>query len=222
MKTAVIIQARVGSSRLPGKVLLPLPTGRSVIDEVVYRASQIEGIDEVILAIPAQDVEILAALHMPCQVFFGPEHDVLARYAEAARKFRVDHIMRITADCPMLDPLVCEQVLRRYRETPTLVAPYVSNVFPKRTFPKGFDCEVFAYRVLDSANKKASNSYDREHVTPWMQRIIKTECVENERDESDESWTLDTIEDYRRIWRKLCPVNAVKCLLGRGSSADPL
>src|ERR1041385_9116254 len=136
MVTAVIVQARLGSTRLPAKVLLPLPTGRTVLEEVLFRCKQIPGVGVVVCAIPesetphrdpgmiakewaalkalfvnAPDMLAERALQQADVVVRGPEHDVLARYVKAAETVKADIIMQITADCPLIDPQVCGQVL---------------------------------------------------------------------------------------------------------------
>ena len=204
-----IIQARLSSSRLPRKVLLPLPTGRLVIEEVVFRARQIKGIDAVVVATPDdEDDEISEAIFRSKMlggfeepkvfVFQGPHHDVLRRYALAAEAFDATHVMRITADCPLLDPSECEKII-----SPVLagVSSYASNVMP-RTLPQGLDCEFFTREILVAADREATEPYDREHVTPWMQRQKGRFIVGSWQQGNDEShirWTLDTPEDYVAI-----------------------
>lgn len=217
MRTVVIIQARLGSSRLPAKVLLPLPTGRTVIEEVIYRAKQIEGVDEVVVAIPEKDAAILER-YISVRCVKGSETDVLSRYWMAAKIAAADVIVRITADCPMLDPAVCSGVVatrRRYN------VGYASNVYPSRSFPQGFDCEVFTREALDLANQHISPLYasvrgadgslismdnpfgaEREHAgCPWMQRNCPIALHKAMDDRSDERRTLDTLEDYRNIYQ---------------------
>lgn len=197
MKTVAIIQARLGSTRLPAKVLLPLPTGRIVLHEVVHRAKQIKGIDEVVVAIPdlERDDVLFAHASDVATVVRGSEIDVLGRYTQAARAMGADRVMRITADCPLLCPAVCAQVLDALDQG----GEYASNAFPKRTFPHGWDCEAFTREALERANREASAAYDREHVCPWMQRHLTCAAIEHDTDYSDTRWTLDTLEDYVRI-----------------------
>lgn len=205
--TACIVQARLGSSRLPAKVLLPLPTGRTVLEEVLWRCSRISGIDVVVLAIPdtpENDIIVQNGLKRQSsrkiQLVRGPEHDVLARYAKAAETVNADVIMRITADCPLIDPQVCGQVLAAFRD---YKYECCSNTKP-RTWPQGLDCEVFSASALRLANKYATKPYDREHVTPFLQSddttTISHNVVRKGEDLSHLRWTLDTIEDYVRIW----------------------
>jgi spore coat polysaccharide biosynthesis protein SpsF len=243
MVTACIVQARLGSTRLPAKVLLPLPTGRTVLEEVLFRCQEIPGIDVVVAAI-ADDagsdilvpfVEKAASARTPHHLqrgwdnipfenvkvicVRGPEHDVLARYAKAAEAVKADVIMRITADCPLIDPQVCGDVLKLQQSTG---ADYVSNAWPSRHFPHGYDCEVFTMEVLERAYREMPPLYydvpmrggwlvgrdnplgaDREHAgCPWMQRQqdIRKAHLKAMEDRSHLRWTLDTLSDYVRIW----------------------
>jgi spore coat polysaccharide biosynthesis protein SpsF len=198
MKTVAIIQARLGSTRLPAKVLLPLPTGRVVLQEVIHRCQQIQGIDAVVVAIPATaDNDLLLPFaSAAAMVVRGPEHDVLARYWEAAKAAEADVIMRITADCPLLDPQTCTETLDLYRKH----GPgYVSNAWPVREYPHGWDCEVFSREALELAHFNATDYEDREHVTPYMKRTQCKAFLKARVDRSHLRWTLDALDDYVRI-----------------------
>lgn len=223
-KTAVIVQARLGSTRLPAKVLLPLPTGRTVLEEVLFRCRQIPGVDVVVCAVPdTAENDILASVVSKIEwaafpednpvirarpiLVRGSEHDVLARYAKAAGAVGADVVMRVTSDCPLIDPEACGHVLQAFmnaRQRTDCVVHYSSNVHP-RWLPHGQDCEVFSRELLERANREANGPHDREHVTtPWM---YDTACaaractgVEYNEDRSHLRWTLDTLEDYVRIW----------------------
>ena len=198
MRTVVIIQARMGSKRLPGKVLLPLGHGRTVVAEVISRCQKISGVDQIACAIseaPGNDALALTASSAGALVVRGSETDVLSRYVKAAQETEATHIVRITADCPLISPELCAEVVRRQKEWGV---KYASNVYPVRTWPKGMDCEVFTLDALLEANRFALG-VDREHVTPWMQRAYQPwVCVES-------PWpiegrlTLDTEDDYRVI-----------------------
>jgi spore coat polysaccharide biosynthesis protein SpsF (cytidylyltransferase family) len=221
MNTIAIIQARLGSSRLPRKVQLPLPTGRTVIEEVVYRARQIEGIDAVVIAVPddegdeIQDVifrsdKLGTGEDLP-KVFLiqGPHHDVLARYALAAEAFGAETVMRITADCPLIEPEICADVLRLFRQTPDI--DYCSNVHP-RTFPTGWDCEVMTSDALMMASLNAGVN-DREHVTTFLvENGRRGNLCSMDGDRSHIRWTLDTPEDYRIICDEFCRREVEACV----------
>ncbi len=211
MTVAVIVQARLGSTRLPAKVLLPLPTGRAVLEEVLLRCRKIPGVDVIVCAIPdTVENDILLRLYEPMKhisefgfqnprlVFVrGPEHDVLARYAKAAEAVNADVIMRITSDCPLLDPEACGFVL----ETQQRNGGFVSNSWPVREGPHGHDCEVFTHEALKRAHAEATLPEHREHVTPYMQAHEQSTIIKSMIDRSHLRWTLDTLEDYSRIWK---------------------
>ncbi len=189
-KTGVLVQARMGSTRLPGKVMALLK-GRPVLEHVLERAIKIG--PQVIVVTPCEERSqpiVDLAKDMGCEVFMGSEGDVLSRYARASSAFRLEIVMRITADCPKLDPEVCKLVLAKVPP-----ADYSSNVLP-RTYEKGLDCEAFTAELLATAHRKATSKPDREHVTPWMQRnanyIVNIEGHERGRRFTD--WCIDTQE----------------------------
>ena len=185
----------MGSTRLPGKVLLPL-NGHRVIDEVLLRCKMI-GLDEVICAISLTgDNDPLADYAAKiCRISRGPEEDVLARYLIAAAEARADYIMRVTADCPLINPDLCRLVMD------TLIssgADYVCNNLP-RTYAHGLDCEAFTMRTLRKAHKRAKPN-QREHVTTWMRESPSIRKINISAPEvSHERVTLDTQADYDRI-----------------------
>ncbi len=193
MKSVAVIQARMGSSRLPGKVMMDL-VGQPVLAHVIARARAAPGIDAVCVATPitSQD-DPLAELaeSLGAEVVRGSETDVLSRYALAAEITGADRIVRITADCPFLDPRVTGRVLALLDTG----ADYGSNVAP-RSWPKGLDAEAFTRHALVRAYVEAVDSYDREHVTPWMRAELKCANVALPSDErAGWRWTLDHPED---------------------------
>jgi len=194
--TAVIVQARLGSTRLPGKVMADL-AGTTVLDRVLERSRKISA-GEYILAVPGvgQDAFTMAPIAR-CHGFvvwigWTPEDDVLTRYYRAAVGASASVIVRITADCPLIDPEICERIIDlRRREK----ADYASNVWP-RSFPRGLDCEVFTMDALEKAHTQATDPYDREHVTPWMVRNARRVNLASGRfDLARLRWTLDYPED---------------------------
>lgn len=186
MTTAVIIQARMGSKRFPGKVLAPL-AGKPVLQHVIERAKLI-GLP-VILAVPIYDH---ALGEFSGLTYCGSEDDVLERYFNAAMHYHIDIIMRITADCPLIDSNLCRKVMEEYEPD------YTAIDWP-RTYPKGYGCEVFSFSALERAHKEAIDPYDREHVTPWMQRNLKCKYLENDKDESHLNFCVDYPEDIARL-----------------------
>lgn len=191
-----IIQARVGSSRLRGKVLEDLG-GASVLARVVARAKAIPGVDLVGVATPdtaENDAVAHEAAHAGAVVWRGPEHDVLARYMGAAEAWGADVVMRLTCDCPFLDPAASGEVLALFAAGGF---DYACN-FEPRTWPKGLDTEVLSIEALSMADAEASLAADREHVTPFVRRESRfrrasTRCPHG--DFGDWRWTLDYPED---------------------------
>lgn len=195
-KATVIVQARMGSSRLPGKVLNRL-AGRTVLDHVLARCLAIESADRVVCATttsPADDAIVAEAERVGAAVYRGSETDVLGRYREAARAFDADVILRVTSDCPLIDPELCERVLLLRAERQV---GFADNNTP-RTFPHGLDCEAFTREVLELAADSATAPYDREHVTPWMRRqpdVARAALASPDASLAGLRWTLDTPAD---------------------------
>ncbi|MBM3950594.1 MAG: spore coat polysaccharide biosynthesis protein F [Rhodospirillales bacterium] len=196
MTTAIIVQARMGSTRLCGKVLMDVG-GKTVLDHVMTRCRAVAGGDVVCCAIPDtadSDPVAAEARRLGIAVFRGSESDVLDRYWRAARALKADVVMRITSDCPLIDPAVAAEVLGlRARDG----LDYTCNNMPP-TWPHGLDCEAMTFAWLDRAAREASKPHDREHVTPFIRahpdsRKANLPCpiagVAKHR------WTLDTPAD---------------------------
>lgn len=197
MKTVAIIQARLGSSRLPGKVLLDL-AGRPVLSWIVCAARAATGIDEVWVATSTSSGDDAIAAWCDANgvpVFRGSESDVLDRYAGAARESRADIVVRLTADCPLNDAVVIGQTIRLRSMTD---ADYASTIDPP-TWPDGLDCEVMTAEALYQTAAEAVRPSDREHVTPFIRnhrgRFSSETLVSPLPKLNDERWTLDTPED---------------------------
>ena len=197
IKSIAIIQARMGSSRLPGKVLADLG-GRPVLDWVVDAARAIPGIDGVAVATseaPGDDALVAWCAEKGVTCHRGPEDDVLARFVQAARAEQADIVIRLTADCPLLDPQVCALVLTLLARS---AAAYACN-FEPRSWPDGLDCEAFTMALLQEAADQAQTPFQREHVTPYMRAnryrfpIAQATCPIP--GVADERWTLDGPED---------------------------
>lgn len=205
MKKIAIIQARMGSSRLPGKVLKDLQ-GRSVLQWVIDAANAINGIDSIIVATSTeqQDNEI----EEWCQaqnisIFRGDEKNVLERYYQAAQQNNAepgDVIMRLTADCPLLDPQVCGEVLQLFIRAGK---DYVNNIGNPRAWPDGLDCEVFTFNALEKSYEEADDELYKEHVTLYIRRhpelfsCLSLSCPVAGIGEY--RWTLDTADDFEHI-----------------------
>lgn len=198
MKTVVIVQARMTSSRLPGKVILPLGN-MTVLGHLLTKCKQIQGIDAICCAIHVgneHDVIAIEAKKYSCDVYRGSELNVLERYYKAAKYLKADIIMRITSDCPLINPQVCSQVLKMHLENK---AEYSCNNMPP-SWPHGYDCEVFGMIELENAMCNAFLPGDFEHVTSWMRRSLKVQNLKNpDGDEHHIRITLDTPEDYQYI-----------------------
>ena len=198
MRVVAVIQARHGSSRLPGKVLLPLGAG-CVLDEVIRRCRSIAGVAATCVAVPdGADSNSVAARaeSLDATVVRGPESDVLARYGLAAARTEADVVLRVTSDCPLLDPEAAAQVIAAYERE---AADYAANNRPPRSWPHGLDCEAIGRRALETALASATAPYDREHVTPWLRRSeeVRRAWVGGPGGRAaDWRWTLDFPEDY--------------------------
>jgi len=195
MINAVIIQARMTSSRLPGKVMLPLGD-ETVLGQVLMRCREIKGIDVVCVAIPTDskhDVLVEESEKYGAVVFRGSETNVLDRYYGAAKMCNADIVMRVTSDCPLINPVVCTKVLNHHLENN---AEYTCNNMPP-TWPHGYDCEVFGIKELEKALQYSTLPDDFEHVTEWMRRSLRVDNVENPHgNERHIRITLDTEKDY--------------------------
>ena len=214
MNTVAIIQARMGSSRLPQKVMMPL-AGRPMIYHVVERVRRIPGVDKDVVATSTSQREAplvdYVRSELDVAVVRGPEDDVLRRYLLAASEYRADPIMRITGDCPLISPKVSGLVLRAYLEREKY-CDYASNTL-KRTFPRGLDTEVFSFGALLRAHRRGTSDAEREHVTLPIYshpRAFRLLSVLSSRHHPLHRWTVDTAEDYElmcRIFDTLYPKN---------------
>lgn len=213
MTTACIVQARVASTRLPGKVLKDL-AGEPVLGHVLRRCQAVPGIDITVCATvdsaECEPIETLARSY-GAVVHRGPESDVLERYRGAAQLVGADVIMRVTSDCPIIDPDVCGEVLAlREREN----ADYAANNIV-HAYPHGLDCECFTRDALERASDAADEPYDREHVTPWIRRHeawTKASLAGPDPALAKWRWTLDYPEDldfFRVLYRYLPPPPAI-------------
>lgn len=193
-RVVAIVQARVGSTRLPAKVLMPL-AGRPMVMQILRRARAIAGVDEVVAAIPnlSEDDWLAEVIRAGAyRVVRGSADDVLDRYAVAATASQADVVVRVTADCPFLSPSVSARVLAAFKD-----CDYVSNTIT-RTFPRGLDTEAFSREALERAANDAIDRVEREHVTPFIYRHPERFALRQVTDTNDRShlrWTVDTRED---------------------------
>lgn len=195
-ETVVILQARTGSKRLPGKVLADVG-GRPLLALVIERSQAIQGVDRVLVATTtAEGDRPILSLARDCgaEAFTGSEEDVLDRFYRVARAAGASTIVRVTADCPLLDPSVSSLVVARFLQGSY---DYVSNTHPP-TFPDGLDTEVFSFNALERAWSEARLPSEREHVTPYLWKQpdrFRIGHVEGERDLSGYRWTVDESAD---------------------------
>lgn len=204
MKTVLIIQARMKSSRLPGKVLLPL-RDKPMLEWVIERASKSQVIDCCMVATttdPADDpIQTWCDGH-GVLIYRGSHFDVLDRYYQAALSAGADVIIRVTADCPLIDPALIDELFAFYRKEE---ADFAANRLPPpwhRTYPIGLDAEIVSMPMLEKAWNEASEKYEREHVMPWFYDTpgrCKVSIMDDPEDYGQHRWTVDTPEDYQMM-----------------------
>ncbi len=212
-KINIIIQARMASTRLPGKVLR-LILHRPMLDYLIERVNFMHTPHSLIIATttnPRDDVIESFAKTSNTLLFRGSEEDVLDRYYQTCCVYPADIIVRITSDCPLMDPVIIDHALHQFQNNRSHL-DYLSNTL-HRTFPRGMDIEVFTFEALEIAAKEASNSYDREHVTPFLYRHPERFHLSNFTHNIDISkyrLTVDTPEDFlliSKIFEDLYPKN---------------
>ena len=207
MTTCAIIQARTGSTRLPRKVLQDIG-GRTMLARVVERARAARMVDEVIVAttvLPEDDAIVAACVALDVRVSRGSELDVLDRYHQAALAARADTVVRITSDCPLLDPALVDELVGRFEaERPD----YASNSLDHR-YPRGLDAECMTQAALGHAWRAATRPYERVHVTPYLYQnphLFRLLSVSPPGDHGHHRWTVDTPADLalvRAVWERL-------------------
>lgn len=196
-----IIQARMGSTRLPGKVLKTVRENTPSLLHTIEQLRFSKNIDKIVVAttdLPEDDIieELVKTQKIEC--FRGNAENVLDRYYQCAKLFGFNGIVRITADCPLIDPFITDKVIQVFKDNEL---DYVPNVFP-RTFPDGLETEVVAFSALEIAWKNAELPSEKEHVTPYFKNnkdSFKIRNVENNTDLSYLRWTLDYEEDLELI-----------------------
>jgi spore coat polysaccharide biosynthesis protein SpsF len=212
LKIVAITQARMTSTRLPGKVMLPV-LGKPLLRWHLERVQRAATLDELVLAIttnPGDQVLADLAGGMGIPVFRGSEDDVLSRYYGAAREHGADVIVRVTSDCPLIDPAVIDSTVRAFLAAQPGV-DYASNRLPQ-TYPRGMDTEVATMAALSEAMTEANAPLDREHVTLFIWRQTERYRAVNapyHTDQSRHRWTVDVPEDFeliRRIIEMVAPM----------------
>jgi spore coat polysaccharide biosynthesis protein SpsF len=209
-----VMQTRMTSSRLPGKVLKPL-AGAPLVRRTAERVMRINGVDRVVVALAEgreHDPVISALDGLDVTIVRGSEDDVLARTAAAARAAKAGTVMRVTSDCPLIDPAVCASVLAAYLAGRAAGLRYARTAFTTG-YPHGFDTEVFGADALYEAEAAAIDAYEREHVTPYIWRrpdAYPVGILDARPDRRDWRLVVDTADDYRHaasIYDALYPRN---------------
>jgi len=199
MKIVAIVQARMGSTRLPGKVMLDVG-GQPLIDLLLQRLARAKCLSEIVVATTADPSDDRLADHLTAlghRVYRGSRTDVLGRYLGAAQAAKADVVLRITGDCPLIDPEVVDSVVRTFLASGV---DYASNVSPP-TFPDGLDTEVFSLAALADSAARADTAFQREHVTPYLRDSGHYTSVNfaNDIDLSGQRWTVDEVDDLEVI-----------------------
>ena len=201
MKVVCLVQARVGSTRLPGKILKEI-CGKTILYHEIDRLKKCKEIDEIVVATTDKEDDdkiVNEAKKLSVKYFRGSENDVLSRFYYAAKENNADIVVRVTSDCPCIDYEILDKMLiyfkDKYKEKQV---DYLSNTI-KRTYPRGYDIEIFTFSALEKSYINAKKEYEREHVTPYIydktNNFLKLP-FENKDDYSEYRVTLDTIEDF--------------------------
>lgn len=199
MKVVAIVQARMGSTRLPNKVM-KLINGKPMIELLLARLSCSKEIDEILLATsldPRNSILVNQVSNLGYRCFQGSEDDVLDRYFQAAKLASADVVIRITGDCPLVDAELVDQCVRHFQASR---ADYLCNTAPP-TYPDGLDIEVFTFLALEEAARKADTPFQREHVTPWLREAehLQQIALSHSEDVSSLRWTVDEPSDFSVI-----------------------
>jgi len=203
-----IVQARMGSSRLPGKVMKKIIDGY-LLDYVIKQLLSSKKIQKIIVATTDLVEDNVICNHLRSQkidFFRGSSEDVLDRYYECAKQYQVDVIVRITADNPLIDPNIVDLTINKYENQKCDLA---TNTIT-RTFPYGTEVEVFSLKALEKAWKFAKKPSEREHVTPYFYNNptkFKIHHVQNQKNLSTFRWTVDQIEDFVLVQKIVSKIN---------------
>ncbi len=203
MKRVIVIQARMTSTRLPGKVLMEV-AGRPMLAQQIRRLQGCAAVDEIVIATTTNDTDnpiVELARHEGVGWFRGSEHDVLARYVGAARESQADVVVRVTADCPLIDPQVTDDVISALVNHAD-ECDYASNIL-ERTYPRGLDVEAFFGDTLRRIDRLAQSPAAREHVTVLLRSerpaLFLRRSVVDSQNNADLRWTVDTNTDLQLV-----------------------
>jgi spore coat polysaccharide biosynthesis protein SpsF (cytidylyltransferase family) len=200
MTVTAVVQARLASERLPGKVLYPAPDGRPLIAILLHRLSACRRVDDYYLAVPHEDRVLQVwseqlTPHHACAM--GSETDVLSRYAAAIAGTSTRYVVRVTGDCPLVCPAELDRLVW------TAQAKGYVYLRTGDTYPEGLDAEVFTRAALEEADTHATSDFDREHVTPWIRRTYGDATLELPEHLGHIRVTIDTSEDYAVVYQVL-------------------
>ena len=201
-KTVAIIQARMGSTRLPGKVLTEI-NGQPMLSHVVNRVARANLVDEVVAAVPhtSRDKSLVQYCEQnEINVIAGSETDVLSRYIKAATQSDAERVVRITADCPLVDPALIDETISVLNRIPDV--EYASNFWPHRNYPRGLDTEVLTVEALLKVDRLSSATNHREHVTLGIYQqphLFKIGANFSVKDFGHLRWTVDTEADLQLV-----------------------
>lgn len=198
----VILQARINSTRLPAKVLMEI-CNKPIIYLIIGRLKHCKNIDDIILSIPDTDQNYILeeyANKIGCHYARGSENDVLSRYYKTAKRFDVTDIIRVTADCPLIDPKLVDLMIEYYLTEKVDYAAIDTDKY----FPRGLDAEIFSWETLEKTNIEAQQNYEREHVTPYIYNnpeLFKIKFLEAEKSltRPELRLTVDTQEDFNLV-----------------------
>lgn len=198
----LILQARMGATRLPGKIFKEV-LDKPLLAYELERLRRVKKVNEIVIATTTnpKDQPVVDFCHLEqVPLFRGSEEDVLDRYYQAAKSFNADVVIRVSGDCPLIDPEIIDQVIDFYFANYPKYQ-YVSNTL-ERTYPRGLDVEIFSFNALEKAAKEAKRPEEREHVTLYIYRhpeMFSLGNVPYSSNESHHRWTVDTPEDYQLI-----------------------
>lgn len=225
MNIVAIIQARMGSTRLPGKVLKEV-MGKTLLAYHIERVKQSKLIHKIVIATTEnkKDHAIVGFCESnDVHVYRGSENDVLARYYKTAIKFEADVIVRLTSDCPLIDPIIIDEVIGAYLNKEKEI-DYASNTLV-RSYPRGLDVEVFSFKALEAAYIKAKLESEREHVTPYIYHNDKKFNIVNvklDKNLASHRWTVDTRDDFELVKRIIEATSPKTLKMGMNNIVDLL
>jgi spore coat polysaccharide biosynthesis protein SpsF len=209
MKIVIIVQARMTSTRLPGKVLKTV-LDKPLLEYQIERLRRIKQADEIVIATTTNETDqpiVDFCNRLGLSYFRGSEEDVLSRYYETAVQYKADVVVRVTSDCPVIDPVLCDEAIGFF-----LKHQNDYNYLRLFQYPRGLDTEVFTFKVLEECYFEATTKPDREHVTPFIYRHperYNVKYMSPATDYSHHRWTVDTPEDFelvKRIIEELYPI----------------